>query len=374
MASSSVTRRPSGKWRARYRDDTGREHAKHFDTRTAGQRWLDEVTTSKITGNYVDPASGKITFRQFYDEWSARQIWESSTVAAMSYAARSATFADVEIGRIRRSHIESWVKLMSRSLAPGTIKTRLKNVRQIFRAAVADRIIGNDPTIGVRLPALRRAEAAMSIPTPEQVGALIEAADNDLAPVVTLCAYAGLREGEAAAVQVGDIDFLRRTIQVLRQVQYRSGAMEVRRPKYGSERTVFVPDDLLMILSEHIAHRGIGGQPDAWLFTDTSGTRPPRANRINTRWHAIQKRAGITGVRLHDLRHYFASALLAAGVDIVAVSKAMGHSSASITLDVYAHLMPSAEDRTRAAIADAMTASADRMRTAGTGTPYLQGE
>jgi integrase len=56
-------------------------------------------------------------------------------------------------------------------------------------------------------------------------------------------------------------------------------------------------------------------------------------------------------MRLHDLRHYFASGLIAAGVDVVAVQRALGHRSASVTLNTYSHLWPSAEDRTRTALA-----------------------
>jgi integrase len=371
MSSSNITRRPNGQWRARYRDDLGKEHARHFDSRKDGQRWLDEVTTSKITSNYVHPDAGKITFRQRYNEWSALQIWETGTVAAMNHAAYSAAFVDLEMGKIRRSHIEQWVKIMSKTLAASTIRMRFRNIRQVFRAAVADKIIANDPTVDIRLPDVRRAEAAMKIPTPEQVGALIEAADADLAPLMSLAAFAGLREGEAAAVQVQDIAWLPRTLSVARQVQDRSGPAEIRAPKYGSERTVYLPDELLTILSEHIARRGIGGQSEAWLFTNHTGTMPPRANRVNDRWHAACRRAGVHGFTLHDLRHFYASGLIAAGCDVVTVQRALGRSSPSVTLDTYSHLWPTAEDKTRSAAAGIMAATsvADSLRTAGAVTP-----
>jgi hypothetical protein len=58
---ASIAKRPDGQWRARYRDDAGREHAKHFRRRVDAQRWLDEVTTAVVTGTYADPKAGKIT-------------------------------------------------------------------------------------------------------------------------------------------------------------------------------------------------------------------------------------------------------------------------------------------------------------------------
>jgi integrase len=371
MSSSNITRRPNGRWRARYRDDTGHEHARHFDTRAKGQAWLDTITADIVVGNYVDPNASKITFRAYYDEWSARQIWESGTKAAMDYAAYSTTFVDLEMGKIRLSHVEQWVKLMSKTLAASTVHTRFRNVRAVLRAAVADRKRADDPTVGVKLPALRRAEAAMRIPTPEQVGALIEASDDDLAPLVATCSFAGLREGEAAALQVGDIDFMHRTIQVQRQVQDR-GSVEIRAPKYGSERPVYVPDGLLMILSEHIARRGIGGDPEAWLFVDHTGEKPVRSNRVNDRWRAACNRAAVSGYTLHDLRHFFASGLIAAGCDVVTVQHALGHSAPSVTLDTYSHLWPTGEDKTRTAVAGIMAATfpvADSLRTAETEAP-----
>jgi hypothetical protein len=60
---ASITKRPDGRWRARYRDDAGKEHARHFARKVDGQAWLDDVTTSKKIGMYVDPRAGKVTFK-----------------------------------------------------------------------------------------------------------------------------------------------------------------------------------------------------------------------------------------------------------------------------------------------------------------------
>ena len=67
---ASIKKRTDGVWRARYRDDAGKEHARHFERKVDAQRWLDEVTASVVTGNYVDPKAGKITFKRFYADWS----------------------------------------------------------------------------------------------------------------------------------------------------------------------------------------------------------------------------------------------------------------------------------------------------------------
>ena len=60
---ANIAKRPDGRWRARYRDDAGREHSRHFSRKVDAQRWLGEVTASVVTGQYVDPKAGRITFK-----------------------------------------------------------------------------------------------------------------------------------------------------------------------------------------------------------------------------------------------------------------------------------------------------------------------
>jgi len=79
--------------------------------------------------------------------------------------------------------------------------------------------------------------------------------------------------------------------------------------------------------------------------------RPPHQNTVGHRWRSTLAAAGLTGYRLHDLRHFYASGLIAAGCDVVTVQRALGHAKATTTLETYSHLWPSAEDRTRAAAA-----------------------
>jgi len=184
---------------------------------------------------------------------------------------------------------------------------------------------------------------------------------------VALAAFAGLRLGEAAGLQVGDVNYLRRILLVRRQVQRApGGAVEVRAPKYGSERSVFLPDELLELLSRHVATHRPGDDPSRWMFEATPG-QPPHQNTVGHQWRQACARAGVSGVTLHDLRHFYASGLIAAGCDVVTVQRALGHAKATTTLNTYAHLWPTAEDRTRRAagdlVAEVLPILADRVRT-----------
>jgi integrase len=349
-----VAKRKDGKWRARYRDDAGKEHSRHFARKVDAQRWLDEVATSQLTGSYVDPAAGRMTFRQFYADWSARQLWVPATRQNAELATRSVPFAETPMKAIRRSHVEAWVMQLSGELAASTIKTRFVVVRSVFRAAVADRVIAADPSTGVVLPRRRRADAAMRIPTIEDVGRLLSHADSarvstrkGFRAYVALCAFAGLRMGEAAGAQIGDIDFLRRQLTVTRQLQRDGSTFAVRPPKYGSERVVYLADELVEILSEHVRRHVVSGGPDRWLFM--VGEQPMYDNAITWRWRATRQSAGLPKVRLHDLRHFYASGLIASGCDVVTVKGGLGHANATTTLNTYSHLWPTAEDRTRKA-------------------------
>jgi len=371
---ASIAKRSDGRWRARYRDDAGREHARHFTRKVDAQRWLDEVTASMVTGAYVDPNAGRITFAEYFAEWAQRQVWESGTDRAVRLAAGSVTFGDVPLAALRRSHVERWVKAMQTAprgegkrpgLAPGTIRTRVNNVRSVLRAAGRDRVIASDPSDGLTLPRVRRPDAAMTLPTTAQVRGLLDVAPDEWEAFVALCASAGLRLGEAAAVQVRDVDFLRRTLTVARQVQRGSGGtVEIRPPKYGSERTVYLADGLVEILSAHVAAHCPGKDPARFLFGFAAV--PPHQNTVGYSWRKARMAAGCDAVKLHDLRHFYASGLIAAGYDVVTVQRALGHASATVTLNTYAHLWPTAEDRTRTAAASMLAetlSGADSVRT-----------
>ena len=263
---------------------------------------------------------------------------------------------------IKPSHIEQWIaRLRKAGQKPGTITLTYVHVNHAFRAAVKDRLIQHNPAEDATLPRTERREVAMKIPSPEQVADLINAADDEFSIFLALCAFAGLRVGEACAVQVGDIDWTGRTLGINRQVQYLGKAgTEIKAPKFDSSRTVPIPDSLIKILSEQVREHELSG--DDWLFSG-----PPHQARVTEEWKRTCKRAGISRFTPHSLRHFYASGLIASGADVVTVQRAMGHSSPSITLNTYSHLWPTAEDKTRNAAADLMSAvfpRADRLRTA----------
>jgi integrase len=145
---------------------------------------------------------------------------------------------------------------------------------------------------------------------------------------------------------------------VSRQVQRANGGdVELRAPKYGSERTVYAPDGLVNLLSEHVRLYGptanrVGGCSPARV------SHPLHQNSVGYWWRRARGKASLD-FRLHDLRRFYASGLIHAGCDVVTVQRASGHSSATVALSTYSRLWPKAEDRTRKAAAAMFAASVD---------------
>ncbi|WP_267900150.1 tyrosine-type recombinase/integrase [Kocuria soli] len=126
------------------------------------------------------------------------------------------------------------------------------------------------------------------------------------------------------------------------------GGSELSAPKAESERVVYLPPALVNMLREHIETYGV----ERDLFW-AAGRKLMTGSTADFRWRQARQRAGVE-CKIHDLRYFYASGLIAAGCDVVTVQRALGHSSATVTLNYYAHLWPSAEDKTREAAATLM--------------------
>lgn len=126
--------------------------------------------------------------------------------------------------------------------------------------------------------------------------------------------------GGTLAGLTGDIDFRQRQVTVNRQIQREGDTYVVRAPKYGSERVVYLPDEVLDVLAGRLReHLGPDRAPSRWLFTVAG--EPMYDNAVTWRWRATRRAAGLERVRPHDLRHFYASGLIADGCDVVTVQR-----------------------------------------------------
>jgi integrase len=388
---ASIAKRPDGRWRARYRDEAGREHSKHFTRKIDAQKWLDEITTALVSGTYVDPAAGKISFRENAEYWRLHQVHEATTAAQVETHLRRHVYpplGDLPLGAIRRSNVRHLIKGMERGvdgrrpLAPSTIRVIYTWVVAIFSAAVLDKKIPSSPCVKITLPR-PDGNPEVAIPTTEQVIALIQAAPPWYTALLTTAAGSGLRQGEVLGLELGHIDFLRRTIKVEQQLATLAGAPPfIKRPKTeASFRTVPVGPVVLDALAAHLAayplaeveirRGGTDGELSAarLVFTNSRGEPIRRSNFNRKVWHPTLKRAGLADVDFRHLRHYYASLLIAYGEDVVTVSHWLGHRSTEETHQTYLHLWLNREDWSRAAVEQALGQPlqdrADLVRTGG---------
>ncbi|MFF9215515.1 tyrosine-type recombinase/integrase [Streptomyces viridosporus] len=366
---ASIAKRPNGKWRARYRDDAGKEHARHFDRKVDAQRWLDEVSASVLTGQYVDPRAGRVTFRAYAEQWRqgkphrpTTQVKAEQHLRVHAYPA----FGDKPLARIRRSDVQSWVTGMEKGgMQPSTVRTTFNTIRAVFRAAVADRVIAVSPCTDVDLPDVPRRKVVPL--TVDQVRALADGMPDRYRALVVLGAGTGLRPGELFGLQVRHVDFFKRQLRVEQQVQQtKGGGTRVCPPKTKeSERVIPLPDVVVHALVAHL--KAFPGAPDDFLFQDPKGGPVVATRLMDSAWRPARKAAGLPSVKMHQLRHTYASLLIAAGESVKVVSERLGHTNAAMTLNVYSHLFPDSEDKTRRAIDGAFAAPlqdhADSVRT-----------
>jgi integrase len=354
---ASIQKRPNGSWRVRYKDPSGRERAKHFDRKTDAQRWLDEMTTSLVTSTYIDPRAGRALLRDYAEQrWLPAQVHlRSNTQDLYRQHLKNhvlPAFGDRPIGTLRRPDMKAFVADLAKKLAPATVHTVYGVLRSIMQSAVDDELIPANPCSRVPLP---RVDPRVIDPLPpESVLALMEAITPRYRVTVLLAAGAGLREGEALGLLVPRIDFLRRRIHVEQQLTGDGNAPVLSPLKTRASRRIVPVDDVVLeAIAEHI--RKFPPGPEGFLITNRL-RKPVRRSSFGNRWRLAVKKAGVPpGTRFHDLRHFYASTLIAANLHPKTIQSRLGHASIVETLDTYGHLFPMAEEDGRGVLDEALT-------------------
>lgn len=350
-------------WQASYRDPAGRERTKTFARERDAKAWLTEIEHSKLASAYVDPVRGKQPFRQYAEQWRQRQMHRASSKRQIEQRLRLYVYpvlGEHPIAGIRPSDIQGLVQQLSQRLAPNSVSGVYATISSVFRAAVFDEVIPRSPCIRIRTPTPEPAKVN-EVLEPAQVLALIDAAPERHRAAIVTAAGLGVRAGELLGLTLDRVDFLRRTVRIDRQLSDRA-PIHLAPPKTSSSyRTLPLPEAVGKELAAHLAsyppHPELG-----LLFTGERG-QPLRYEAFAEVFRKAKTKAGLPSwVTPHDLRHFYASALIRSGASAKVVQTRLGHASAKITLDVYGHLWPDEEDRTRVAI-DAVLSPADIART-----------
>lgn len=339
-----VTVHGNVRWQVRWRDDSGKEHKRNFESSREAKALETEINHQLQAGTYVDRAAGRVGFREYAEAWRAAQPHRPNTArrarSVLSVHVYPA-IGDRPVAAVRTSEIQGLVGRMARHLKPSSVRPNVSLIRAIFRAAVRDRIISQSPADGLKLPSVHKKKFVPL--TVEQVEALADALPPRYRALVAVGAGLGLRPGELFGLRVRDIDFLRREVRVDQQVQPGEGEAPLKND--SSYRTVPLPDVVAVELSAHLA-----AFPSRGLVFTNRDCAPIDARSFSQIWGRVRQVAGVAECRIHDLRHFYASVLIAAGRSVKEVSERLGHTDAAMTLNVYSHLWPTDADGTRAAI------------------------
>lgn len=359
---ASVKRRDDGKYRVRWRDLSGKEHAKHFARKRDADAFAATVEADKLRGQYVDPTD-RTTVAEYARRWAATRPHGPRTVRRIDSLIRNhvegTPLGGRRLSRVLPSDAQAWVSDRALVLAPLSLEKLVYTVRSIFAAAVLDRLIGSSPFARVSRPESHQ-ERIVPLDVPQVRALAGEMPRRNRAMIITQAGL-GLRLGELLALRLADVDFLRRTVRIDTQIP--PGETTRSAPKTRtSVRPVPLPAFVADALAAHIAE--FPPLDDGSLFYNSRGNLWSHAH-YGVVFRAAVARAGLPpGTSSHDLRHHYASVLLFAGESVIAVAERLGHKNASLVLSTYGHLMPDSEERTRKAL-DGAWSDADQARTSG---------
>ncbi|WP_206489212.1 site-specific integrase [Rhodococcus sp. KRD162] len=342
------------RWRARYVDDFGKEHARSFDRKVDAQGWLDDTVSTLVQGTHVAPRDAKLTVQQWCDQWIVGYgVKRDSTVrqARTHIAQITAEFGTLPLAGIRPSMVKAWTaKLSKTGMADSYVHALHQRLSQILSDAVHDNLLGRNPCSRRTSPPMGKAKIYLI--TTEQLWALYEAMADHLKPAILLGAFAGLRVAEASALRVADVDFIRGVVHP--KLQWPAKPLKTE----GSEAPIPIPQEMTLLLSsfvklwpnENVVTNGRGGAAGPWVIDREIRRVRPSIEGLPEEF------------TFHDLRHYLASLLIHSGADIKTVQARVRHASAKTTLDIYGHLWPDADESTRAAVGAVIAARMDSLK------------
>lgn len=371
-----IRQRPDGRWEARYtvgRDPgTGKQVQKSVYGKTQDEvrRKLNEATKDIDDGVYAN--SGSMTVSAWMDIWLKEYTGNLKDTTLRSYtdntelhikpglgAVKIDKLTPTMIQRFYNKTLESGRRFAEgrkvdattdRSLSPKTIK----NIHTVLHKALKQAtkppgsLIKYNPSDAVELPKIVQKEKAVL--NEDQISALLhELEGNWHYPMFYLDLFCGLRRGELLGLQWKNVDFERRTISVVGQIQRerkKGGQLRIVPLKNNKTRTIYPPTSVFEVLEEHralqdelkatVLSKGEEWKDTGAVFTNDHGGWL-EGSAVYRCLIKHLKNIGIDDVNLHGLRHTYATASISEGVDVKTLQESLGHHDPGFTLRVYGH-------------------------------------
>jgi integrase len=304
------------------------------------------------------------TFGQLLDEWLEEcERLDLSPTTLRTYRAQikrtiGPRLGRVQVNRLTAKHLDELYGAMKTT---GNSPKTIRNHHAIISAALHQGVrwgwVPRNIAEMAKPPRVsqRRADAP-SVDVVRQVIEAAEARDPRLAPLLMLAALTGMRRGELCALRWTDVDLSKGTIEVERSLVVVPGGLAEKGTKTDRGRRVALDEVGVTLLTAHRARvlswasdAGAELAASAFVFSPfVEAMTPFRPDNVTSFFIRVRDAVGAPSVRLHDLRHFTATQLIGAGVDVRTVAGRLGHSDPSMTLRVYSHLI---EERDRAAAA-----------------------
>lgn len=358
-------------YRVVWDDPSGKRQTRQF-SKASGPRPAEAAKDFKVRledelrrGTYVDPRAGNLTFGEVAQQWLDEAVYAESSRDTVERSLRlhiNPALGASKVGALRRTHLQQFVRDLTRTpvdprrnqpdhfLAPNTVRRIVDVVRAVLSHAVRDGLIPTSPAQGLTLPAAPTSRDAVVIPTAAQVHSIADAVPARYRGLILLAAGTGLRSGELRGLDLDRLRVLERVVRVNRQLIGSTAGV----PRYGPPKTgggfrdVPLSATYAEAVSEHLAAFPPGH--DGLVFTN--GARKPLVREVlRSALAPVLRRHGFpvqTG--LHLFRHFYASALIANGADVLTVMRLLGHTSSKQTLETYGHLWHDHMDRVRTTI------------------------
>jgi integrase len=344
----SIHQRSNGTWRAQI-SVNGKRISYGAKTKVECQAWLHQMHFQLVQGH--DFQGGKSTLGEYLGKWLESYKVAIRPKTHHRYKGLVDKYIIPHIGNITLKdlhplNIEKFYgDLLDSGVGPRNVRHIHAVLHRALEKAVGYRLILRNPAHGVTLPQYKPAE--MQIWDESQVSVFLIAAESSrFKALYHLAITTGMRQGEIFGLKWSDLHWNSGTIQVQRQVQYVPGqGRNFVEPKTrASRRKIKLGEGTLHALRLHkegqstlIAVAGERWVDHDLIFPNTVGN-PLDPSNLRRDFNRIIDTTGLPKIRFHDLRHSSASLLLNHGVPTIVVSRILGHSKPSTTLDIYGHL------------------------------------
>jgi integrase len=370
----SITKRKDGRWMARYTVYTAkgpkRRHI-YGRTRKEAADKLAKVLSDRTEGIIYDDEN--MTVGEYLDRWlkgtvygSVRQSTYDRDTNLVNNHLKPA-LGRIKLKKLSPAHVQGFYRdRLDSGLSASTVHKMRAILHKALARAVVWHMVPRNVTEAVEPP--QPAPKEMRPLSPTEARRLLDAAGGErFEALYVLAVTTGMRQGELLALRWQDVDLENATISVRRTLTRDGGRVTIGEPKTKkSRRSIRLTPQAKEALEEHLKLQLrdveiLGDRYDdrGLLFATDTGAPVNPSNLRKRSFTPLLKKAGLSRIRFHDLRHTCATLLLAKGTHPKFVQELLGHATIAVTLDTYSHVIPGMGDQTARAMQDALTPMED---------------